>query len=509
MKKILPLMLMLTLLLSGCGLSRQMGEIKDTYIDPAIESAKQGDTGEQAPQTGPNVQTDKSSLTPYAPVETVGDRLEPGALTELAASEDGYGRLLPYIGAYYYDDAGERRAKFGLTTAEGTVVLDPVLVSVTPVTTGAGAGSLILGRYDAEADAVAYAVCGGDGVWVTEFSFSAVYPMELGTLCVLDSEANYAVCYDAQGAEVFNTIRWAETTNLAPGSIDSLAECGDGYMKICYKNGQFGFIDKNGTVLNRNGQMASYFDEVRGFSGGQAVVNLYGNYNYIGTDGQYSIYGNFEQAGDFMDGLAVVKRNGALQIIDSGDIVKKELPDAASAVSHPGYIEVTYGDGTVKYLITPSLTEANIYDKPLSMSKAGYWTRGADGVRMRDWDGTEVYFSGAAELLDSAKPDADNTLYLLRLADDSCAVMDKNSRVVVNGQALEFAHDSVTGDLYILEYDEDGNVWHTASGSAAARGAIAGTEPYDGLFLCADDYSAGWRDGDGNWVLRLRIDAGD
>ncbi len=514
MKKIIPIFLMLCLTLTGCGLSQQARTVNEKYIAPAIEAAQsREDYGSETPD-GPKVLTDKSALTEYEPPANVSTRLSDGPLSQLSPSGD-YGRLLPYPGAYYEDGDGNRRGKYGLVTDTSVIVLDPVLTSADLACYASDSGDVwldiyILGRYVENEDgsgATLYALAGRDGSWVTGFDYTQALPMELGVLCISDIDKNAAVCYGEDGTVVFDTANFSGLGQLAPGSIGSLAECSGGYMRICYANGQYGFINKDGAILNKYAELPSYFEDVRPFSEGRAAVCLYGKWNYISTDGSYAIYGLFDEAGDFTNGVAVVEKSGVKSVINADQVVLAEFPEAETVTAYDGWVTVRNADGTEKYYLTPSMTEANLYDKALNMSAEGYWVVGEHGVRMRRFAGGELYFSGASALDDCSGAG----LYLVTLTDGSRAVMDEYSRVVVTGEGdFRFVPDTDTGETYILNVTDGEANLYTASGTLAAEGILPrDAGPDGGLIPCADDLTAGLKNMRNSWMFRIKVDAGD
>lgn len=522
MKKIIPILMLTALLLTGCGLREQAQTVDEKYIEPAV-SAVQSQTDETEPEvyTGPDVHTDSSALTDYAPAELSFSRLSDEPLTQLSPSGD-YGALLPFY--------GESAGLWGLVTESGMIVLDPVLTSVDLASYNEGGENAwldiyILGRYvkpdEDGSGGTMYALAGKDGSWITGFDYTQVVPMELGVLCVRDGEANDAVCYNETGAVVFDTTDFSDLWRLEPDSITSLAEYSDGYMRICYSNDQYGFMDTDGKILNRYVDRPSYLDDLRPFSEGLAAVELYDQWNYIDEDGVYAIYGLFDEAGDFKNGVAVVKSEGVNVVIDTEGNVLAEFPDAETVTAYASYICVKNTDGSEAYLLTPDLDVAYLYDKELHFCDEGYWVVGANGVRMRTFAGEEVYFSGAASL----EACAGDGLYLVKLVDGSPAVMDAYSRVMATGDSdLGFVEDSQTGETYIYKVDETGLLdLYTATGALAAesvlprdiRAAYAGLAygayygPIGGLIPCADQYTAGLKNMQNEWVFRIAVDIGD
>ena len=259
MKKLMPIALCLVLLLSGCGLSEQIAAVREEYIDPAIERADSGNLDQPESDsvlTGPNISTDRSLISDVPVYEPLYSRAQEGYMSVL---EEGWsGTLLP-IGS-------------GLATSEGEIVLDPVLASATPAVCTVEGEEYTLQIYILENSEGMFAACSAYGDWVTDFAYTEIIPFELGVLCISDAEANLAVCYSSEGEVLFDTADFSARGQLAPGSVASLAQYGSGYMLCEYANGQWGFLSTDGTFLNRDSDLPSYFDGASPFSNGLAAV---------------------------------------------------------------------------------------------------------------------------------------------------------------------------------------------------------------------------------------------
>lgn len=512
MKKLFPFILALLLLLSGCGLADQAKTVNEKYIAPAIAEANGGGSSGASYVAGPNVKADWSAVTSWTAPETVGSRASDKAITSFSPS-DGYGFIVPYRGAELSDASGGlRSALCGLVAEDGEVVLDPVLTDCWAAawyTSGGEANylpvyaaeTLVPDDSDASGYARRFALIAMDGSWATDFLYTEVYATELGCIGVYDPDKNLAVCYGADGSVVFDTANWSRLGELAPGSAASLASGGSAIMSINYSNGQKGFIDKNGTILNRAADLPSFFDDARGFSEGFAAVCSYGKWGYLALDGSIAVERQYEYAGDFMNGIAVVKQNGVYKAINTSGQTVKEFASGDEADNMNGYLAVTASGGGTKYYLTPSMNEANIYDKPLHMETFGYWVQGDTGVRLREYGGAEHYFSGAV----SCEGSSGSGLWLITLADGTMAAADGDGRVVLTGSTLELAADAYTGDVYIFDTAEgqSGLSVYDASGvfvadQAAEAGAV------NGLFMCGDSCTAGVKNALNQWVLRLR-----
>ncbi|MEA4941580.1 MAG: hypothetical protein VB094_03420 [Oscillibacter sp.] len=163
------------------------------------------------PQTVSPVYTDWSKLTPYEPdtAKALYSKFEPYQGDALTARDD-YGPLLPYLGAEpsvsnYITD---RLPLFGLVTADGQVVTEPVYASVYPIsyyTQGrpAIAPFLILQKGDPAAgasngrDSVAgefsCTVAAPDGRWVRSFGIAGTQYADEAHMAVVQPDNSVTV----------------------------------------------------------------------------------------------------------------------------------------------------------------------------------------------------------------------------------------------------------------------------------------------------------------------------
>lgn len=465
---------MLTLLLSGCGFSDQLAAVKQQYIDPALEQAESGVPATARPSAGagPNVLTDRTKLTDYAAGEAIFSRLSSSRIDKLVP-DASYGRLL---------SSGNM-----LLTTDGTIVLDDEY-EIEPLSYVKNSGDTVYLDMYVLYDGSKYALCGADGSWATDFSYSEIIGMPLGALCVVDLNANSAVCYSKDGSIAFNTANFAELSLLAAGSVTSFAEYSSSYMRCEFSNGQCGYISTDGSILNRNVDMPSYFDSARSFSEGLAAVNNSGVWGYIGTDGVFVINRTYSQAGSFRGGIAAVVKDGVWSIINKSGEVKKQFPNATEVVVEDGYVTV---DG--EYYSSTTLEPAVFYGYEGTPCDGDFWVRGEAGVRIFLSNGNQVYFSGAAELLDRS-----GELWSVVLADGTQAVMDANSRVTVFGET-SFVQDVANGETYIWSAT-DGQLY-SSSGVLIASDSIGYI--VDGYTLCQDGFWQGWKTSGDEWVFRV------
>lgn len=146
-----------------------------------------------AASPGPNVRTDWSRLTPYEPPALLYTRYH-GDYTDHLLPRPDYGPLVPFAGQGYTSEWGETIYAYGLATAEGKVVVDPVYTNVR---------DLECYDYEAEAyillpvlvlttaansEAVRYSVAARDGSWVLEGEYADYEALNPETFWVRDED---------------------------------------------------------------------------------------------------------------------------------------------------------------------------------------------------------------------------------------------------------------------------------------------------------------------------------
>ncbi len=179
MKKRLLLLPALALVLSAC-------------TGPAAESAPTGTPGESLSP----VYTDWSKLESYRPDRGLYTRYYDRPVDRLLAVEGGYGGpLVPFVGSRQGGaDGWGSLIKYGLATADGTVVCDPVYRSVYTEN-----GCLVLRRIGVWAVPDRVTVAAPDGSWVLESEYRAVWSMSDGRLLLADTAGGLWFC-DGSGA---------------------------------------------------------------------------------------------------------------------------------------------------------------------------------------------------------------------------------------------------------------------------------------------------------------------
>lgn len=189
MKKWIPVLLVLALLLSACG--SPAAEETSTPTPEPTQTAEPTPTPDPTP-SGPAVYTDWSKLEPYQPKTAIYTRRYKDFTDTLIPSDD-YGPLVPFAGAALtetWEGWNSDYNLYGLMTLEGEVVADPVFMSVLRLTEYDSEYNpvyrpdvILLGKvfYDAEGQpGERYALCAGDGSWCTDFLYEYPWEMDMG-----------------------------------------------------------------------------------------------------------------------------------------------------------------------------------------------------------------------------------------------------------------------------------------------------------------------------------------
>lgn len=482
------MILVSALLLSGCGLAEQVKTIKDDYLIPSIEAAREGGGNSDS---SPDVVAHWDCLGDYEPFEEVGFRLENDALTVFRTGN--YSRVVPFEAAVVGGVP-----VYGLSTPEGKVLLDGVLSGCESAVWYKSGRPQRMGVYivsETAGDTRSYGLIASDGSWATDIKYSEIIPCSMGCVCVYDLEKNYAVCYGEDGSVVFDTANFASLHMVESGYIETMAAgSSDGWMPIKYTNGQFGFMNARGAILNRDAQIASMFDDALPFSEGLAAVLTGGIWGYISADGNWATGRLFSSVSQFRGGTATAVAGGSAVAINTSGEVICTFPAGAKAESVGGGC-YRVDDGEKVTYCGADLAPVTIDGATAEYGGDGiFWAAEDGGIKIRDGS-NYVFVSGAAKYrcTDGAG------MYIVELADGTAAAADSSGRIPALGSS--FTADSCTGETYILS--EDGSEAYGADGVPAANGVVSAAV-FDGCFLCADESSTGLKKG-GVWVLRLPL----
>ena len=220
MNRAWPAALAAILLLTGCAAPAQPAQSGAGAPGSSSESSAPAGSGvgggsaessaePDDPAPVSPVYTDWSKLTPYQPTAPLYSRFQPyqgGALT----ARDDYGSLVPYLGAEpeIQNYISDRLSLFGLATADGRVVTDPIYASISvptcpdPVQQELTAPFLILrsgdpadtgnGMFSQSGD-FQCTIAARDGSWLREFGSAGTLYLDEDRLAVIGSDDSVTV----------------------------------------------------------------------------------------------------------------------------------------------------------------------------------------------------------------------------------------------------------------------------------------------------------------------------
>ena len=505
------LVLILALLLSGCSFSKDIEEIKELYIKPAIEEARHSDDTGQIIKESPlkyNVLTDRTKLRGYQAPDVTVRRLTDAYRDKFEPSEK-YGALLPYVSKRLFAaDGSSVGSKYGLLSASGEIVLDEVLTGIEKLyykdeLQYIDLGIYLISRFDSENETLSYALLAEDGSWVSEFEYEEVVPMSIGVLGIYDKEKNLARIIDSDGNEIVDTKDFPPKSMLLPGSIASIANYGGGYMQIVFRDGRKGYIDMDGRILNMGANYPSFHTENKPFRDGLGVVAIGGDWRYMEPNGEYAFAEPFAEAYPYVGDISVVRYEGNLCILNRECKIVATYAGASELIIYKDYISVD-GRCFSKEDFKPYIFKGA--EAAFSESRTGVYSAGSGGIWAKNQSGDVVFLSGASSLVDTAPG-----IWLTRLADGRMAAMNSESQVISIGEDLELMRDEVTEDHYVRNAKKltrsDGIVM-TENMAMSLEGRPL-FKPTNGCVFCHDGFSVGWINSEGTWLIREVPEPGD
>ena len=237
-----------------------------------------------------------------------------------------YGQLYPYFGKTLLDSFEAAEFRYGLSDAQGRIVVDPVYSSVSPVDTGPDQGA---------------------DYW------KLVYPVDK-----LDAEAQQAL----QATGVYDTrtryqFAKADGTWVSPVYFGNDATLSGDRVIVTLQNNdpQYAYspIASKYQLYDLEGNLISEGDgAISGFSGDLAVVHNMKDYDspavctYIDKNGKTAIAGPFSSATDFLNGQACVALdNDTLFAVIDGQgnyiIQPEKIGDSVSLSDNSDYMAFT------------------------------------------------------------------------------------------------------------------------------------------------------------------------
>lgn len=503
-----------------------------TLFAPALAlllTACAGSAGESSPAGTPAgslspVYADWSKLEPDTPEKVPHTRWHDAPVDRLLPVQGGYGGpLIPFVGALR-EGTWVEICKYGLATADGAVVCDPVYSEVRRegdylILSRVGTGE----RYDAEQDwdiNTVSTAAAADGRWVLPEEYKEISPMSDGRLLLVDTGGGVWLC-DRAGAvtpsPLTETLRAYPEIMLTPAEFRSSFQDGTAiYQKTLEEGGSWLLNALTGQVRSLP-QVGDCWGWPSGdpLAAAQSVDEAWG---YLDRNGDWAIPPQFGWAGAFEGDCAMVERaGGGYALIDrTGRTVVENTPWLNSCQSAAGerfYLELEWNGGTQTVGAVYDSDGRPLADHPLrgrevEYVSGGVATREGGVMTFWDYDGTVL---GTAEGCEG-----------LRLSGFE------------NGRAEVYEEKSRTCGLYDLKAgawvvpvgkyawmrsltDGERTIWMLCSADevtydvADETGAvIARVETVDdffaGLICVRNGGYSGFLDLQGNWVFRWPIE---
>jgi hypothetical protein len=509
---LLPLILLSSCIrLPGSGVSKPSPDISAEQISPSPSPAPT--------EWNSGVKTDYSYLTPYEPPTEKYTRLKDGPIPDLLPS-GRYGSLLPYVGETMYSDDGYNTIrKYGLITADGMIVTDPVYTTVyqgSYYSNSTNAGDkmpvyVLVKLKDNINEESPWgneinAVCALDGSWATALDYESVFCTDKVIVLVRDSAANDVDIIDYSGKLLYNTKTLSCYSSIPEASAYSfMSGYGEGFFAVPLSGGRSVIID----ALTGSETYIDY-EQCSAFSEGFAAVMKGGLYGYIDRHFNMVIPPKSLWYDYFHNGKSIVQyEDQSYAIIDAGGNILLENPYYITRWDNNIY-GVYNSDNSITYLdsdlneiqapggqqITP-LYEGWFYfnsGRSVTIFKGNesHTFKGIEGIYGIRGDLAVVYSSG-------------NDTYRE-------GVMTLDGKTVVpmeDAQSVVLIPDEKTGETYILAsmyfenqsykvYDSAGSLLFSGKGYAIYNDTFS-------LFEVNDEFSYAYVDAGGNDIFRISL----
>ena len=493
------------------------------------------------------------ALTPYEAPKNQYTRRYADYTDHLIAADD-YGTLIPFPGKRIYTQWMGDTWLYGLVTAQGEVVVDPVYCD-----------ALILQQYDSELGRTVstpylllqklnydpdtekelwdVAVAALDGSWVRE-GYTRFYGSS-GELLVLGTADGHMEVVNSDG-----TVRWNKSyVELElPDYITEYGEVLDiSGGTVCYwddydsPDRTIYYLDiATGTVTKRiGGAIAWSFSD--GLAAAWQEINGAMLYGYVDRTGEWVIEPQYTEADAFHNGMTIVKLQDQSQALigETGNIL---LHCASGEL-----FSIQSSDGTTLYLQVEdigmrSLGEFNsasqyrviaAYDadlQPQAVPAAGetilrhynaYWLDPGESL----WqDGTLTVGSAGGEVTlalpttytpyDTMQTESGTVLQLVNDTDESYSSAFYNSKGKLCIEVGRYSWisekaDLITGENFLLGHYPDSVGYDIFDSTGKLLLSLPDTEWYpqlcSGLVLVQDLYGTGLRTLSGDWVFRYLV----
>lgn len=542
MKKRIYAVLALFLLLTACKSKPAESPNPADTIPPAAETAAAPTpTPEPTPAPPVSVYTDWSKLEPYRPKEAVYTRRYED-FTDTLIPADDYGPLLTFGGVTVsglddWDGDGildpVESSLYGLVTAGGEVVLDPVLFSVVSLygldgwrNESFNSDAMLLGKlfYDEEGNPEErFALCDREGRWCTDFLYTYYWDTDFGLsfawgvpLFTLDRKL--AFLDPATGRNIWTVDLPARlgTADFSLYYFDIDPASGWVCLSVTYFDQEAGWTRWERLIIDPQGVVRKPPEEVRWISGyGDGLVlatvsegegptrRTYDGYVDAFT-GKWAIEPIYINATRFVNGVAAVNDGQSIYFINTdGEALTGDLEVMPEKYGRYWYVGLHTGKGLLAIYDEDA---APVTDSPLlgaiAVERLGdNWIRGkigSDYVLVRNTEayvfpgalGTPTAVQGDRVLFEGKKVDKDHRVMTLT---------DLGGTVIAQWDSYSGGYFREEGYLYLYVYRQPGgDATYDVEGNFVRDGymTISG-----GLIRQNDDNYSIMTDLDGNVVF--------
>lgn len=459
------------------------------------------------------------------PVEEIYTRLYSGPLTEFTPGQE-YQLLLPYMGPRRYTPSGDLvDGAYGLVTADGMIVTDPIYSYIDPILYEAANQETrtFLGFYalytsispENTKEAVQQiTLIPKDGTFSVTCEEYIATPY--GVIAMIDRAKCQAIWYNIDGDVILDTTSIPVISQGPPEAIYNLAHLADGYAPYFDWDGTYFFIDLKGNILSSpNGEVLS-FDYAAPFDGGIAPIYVQDQLGYLDKNGHVIIPPQYKDGNTFFtkSGLTLVETmEHAYVVIDTTGTIVKTLEGSFPSVhleSLQGFYMLRQTNGDILYL-DENLDPVLFGQRSLKNNGFCLYYTQADGISIPIAD-RELFIADAKTPVDPPY----QGYYLVRDQNLRLSIHDSKGKPIASsfGADLKLREDVVTGALYYetgktiqlgihMMYDT------VLTGLTEQDIVITNASPYlppmDGYFYCADDRSVGYKNNENEWVFRIAI----
>lgn len=502
---------------------------KEPEAVPEYDSSK--------PVTG--VYVDTSKLTAFEPPEEIFTRYYEAFTEELIPGD--YGLLRPYYGSRaafdmtIYGGQDIMNGAMGLIDESGAIVVDPVYNSIDLMydrSIGKAAPFYSLAKETwAEEEwgswmSRRYGVCSLDGSMSIPCDYEAVACYGDKIAALKNADEGILHVYDTDGALLLDTAFWENRPRISYSDGMGAMEVTDHLIFLSVMDDRADSWDIHFALYDWQGNLISdQYDWVD--ISGEAPYPC-GNWEsrenaYLDEYGRVILQG-LGQAGSFRGGQAVAEINGVLQVID---------PDGNRLWEPPAWPVYTIPTDTGYFYNCTQEINGITKDRYFDSSFQELFPEAErvchlDGDRFLVWqNGICSLWAGSRSVILEGAEDYNRNYYSYNYdVEDKILIqcflqeqreywlLDSELNLLSSGklenEGVELLADRLTGDSVAVHYSTTGYYYPYDFYVLEYPGApkledVRVLDVYSGWYMVEDDFSSGYMDAEGNWLLRVSL----